>query len=165
MNKVKKQKGFTLIELLVVIAIIGILAAIVLVNVNSARNKAKDAGVKSNLGNMPLIATDYALDNGSLYLSGEDNFCTDERSVKIGDAVVDSEGEGSYYCATNIQGDAWMVCGKIGEVVGEVSTAWCIDHYGNKSRVSFFDYCSAWVGGLQGGNNEGIDFNCLFGAI
>jgi prepilin-type N-terminal cleavage/methylation domain-containing protein len=52
----KKKKGFTLIELLVVIAIIGILATIVVVNVNDARNKAYDVAIKSAVEGVRSVA-------------------------------------------------------------------------------------------------------------
>ncbi len=59
------QKGFTLIELLVVIAIIGILATIVLVSLNTARQKARDVRRISDLRQVALALEMYYDDNTS----------------------------------------------------------------------------------------------------
>jgi len=48
----KNQTGFTLIELLVVISIIGVLSSMVVVSVNDARTKARDARRLSDIRQM-----------------------------------------------------------------------------------------------------------------
>jgi type II secretion system protein G len=59
------QKGFTLIELLVVIAIIGILSAVVLVSLNSARAKSRDARRLSDVRQIMTALEIYYNDNGA----------------------------------------------------------------------------------------------------
>ena len=59
-----QNKGFTLIELLVVIAIIGLLASIILVSLNSARSKARDAKRKADLYQLQTALEEYINDNG-----------------------------------------------------------------------------------------------------
>jgi prepilin-type N-terminal cleavage/methylation domain-containing protein len=63
----RNQQGFTLIELLVVIVIIGILAAMALPNFVKAREKAKEAEVKSNIHSIQIALERYAVDSGGEY--------------------------------------------------------------------------------------------------
>ena len=58
------KKGFTLIELLVVIAIIGILASIVLVSLNNARQSARDTKRLSDMRSVSLALELYYADKG-----------------------------------------------------------------------------------------------------
>ena len=61
----RKHRGFTLIELLVVIAIIGILASVVLVSLNSARVKARNASYISQVKEYQKALEIYFSQNGS----------------------------------------------------------------------------------------------------
>lgn len=61
---VKDNKAFTLIELLVVIAIIGILAAVVISSINSARYKAKISKVATDFKNIELALNMLVLEIG-----------------------------------------------------------------------------------------------------
>ena len=62
-KKKMNKKGFTLVELLVVIAIIGILSSVAVVNLNSARDKARFAAAQATVSQLatPII---MCLDGG-----------------------------------------------------------------------------------------------------
>jgi prepilin-type N-terminal cleavage/methylation domain-containing protein len=61
----KRNKGFTLIELLVVISIIGLLSSIVLASLSTARGKAKDAAIKSEVLQMRNLFAQEFSDTGN----------------------------------------------------------------------------------------------------
>lgn len=73
MKNIKLTKGFTLIELLVVIAIIGILSAVVLASLNTARAKGQDAAIKSNISGMRSQAGLSYENSGNKFI----NVCSD----------------------------------------------------------------------------------------
>ena len=62
--------GFTLIELLVVISVIGLLAALIMVNFNAARERARDVQRKSDLDQVKKALRMYYNDNNLYPVNG-----------------------------------------------------------------------------------------------
>lgn len=60
------KKGFTLIELLVVVSIIGLLVSVIMVSVNSARKKGRDAQRRSDVHQL-VIALELYYDTYGVY--------------------------------------------------------------------------------------------------
>jgi len=66
----KKIRGFTLVELLVVMAIIGVLAAIVMVNLTESQKKSRDAKRKADLNTILTAMMLYYDDHNTFSLAG-----------------------------------------------------------------------------------------------
>lgn len=66
MKKKMNKKGFTLVELLVVVSIIGILAGIVLVSLNSGRERTRKASLQSTLSSIITVANMCVNDSGTI---------------------------------------------------------------------------------------------------
>ena len=64
-----QNKAFTLVELLVVISILGLLVGLAVPAIQSARNKADDAGCQSNLRQIFLATQPAAMDNGGCFVA------------------------------------------------------------------------------------------------
>jgi len=101
-NNQKTLTGFTLIELLVVIAIIGLLATIVMVSLNTARSKARDARRVSDVRQLQLALQMYYDSVGS-YPAALSGLAT----TYISAVPLDPDGTSAYQyavCSSGTQG-------------------------------------------------------------
>ena len=143
-----KNKGFTLIELLVVIAIISLLSSIVLASLKTARSKAADAAVKSQMNSVrPQAEIFYGI--GQTYTG----VCADSQIVKLLDAASMS-GAGNTtsdicYIATAPVGQGYAAIAemKTQNLFGETSSIdyWCVDSTGQSKLINNPLGVGVWV--------------------
>ena len=104
--KINTKSGFTLIELLVVIAIIGLLSSVVLVSLNSARDKAKYARAKIDINQLKTAMLTYKIDKGELPPPGDNCSACSNPPNSSWTAVIDDLVNNGYF-GGRIDKDPW----------------------------------------------------------
>lgn len=84
----QNQHAFTLIELLVVVSLLGVLATLVIANLNSARERARDATRKSDLRSIQTALRLYYNDNSGYPQSFDGNIVGCDGNCTWGEAWV-----------------------------------------------------------------------------
>lgn len=100
------KKGFTLVELLVVVSIIGILAGIVLVSLNSGRERTRKASLQSTLSSIITVANMCINENGTInaptsVTDGDGAICSLADFTETWPALTHITGVAYQYITTN----------------------------------------------------------------
>jgi len=142
---IRGHRGFTLIELLVVIAIIGILSAVVLASLNSARTKGVDAAVKSNLATIQTQAELYYDDNSNSYgttavtlgacpLAGSGNLFANATIRSAIQNATSTLGGNTIFCQVLTAPSAYMVYAQLKDT-SNGTRYYCVDSLGRATTT------------------------------
>ncbi|HVY35830.1 MAG TPA: type II secretion system protein [Candidatus Paceibacterota bacterium] len=127
----KNKSGFTLIELLIVIAVIGLLAAVVVASLNTAKNKSADSAVKEAMHSIRNQADLYYLAQTPNTYGANVTACT-TASVFTDSIVTSARAQiltqaaagATMNCATSTDGLKWALSVS---ALKQAGTSWCID--------------------------------------
>ena len=155
------KKGFTLLEILVVVALIGIMAAIVVAALSSARNGGNDAAIQGNMANMRAQGELYYTTYGN-YGSNSTEYSSTCSSTEVASSTagllsvsnpgllqftsefVQKLGSENTLCVVAANGVSWAVAVVMPSSNTKVA---CVDNSGT-TKISVTDLSSAISNGL-----------------
>jgi len=118
-------------ELMVVIAIIGIFASIVLVPLNNARNKSKNASAKTSMSDIRIFANIFHIDNGYSYDNGTDDVCDAPQITVLRTAAEEQTGNLTDCSSSPSAYAAWVELRSL-----TPTTYFCVDSEGFAGEIT-----------------------------
>ncbi len=151
MGKYNAKRGFTLIELLVVVAIIGVLTAVLLVNLVGIRERAADTKKKADLNQMKSAMRLYYNDNQS-YPPNSGGSIQACNGASCAEGSEMNSGSGTVYMKNVPEYDAYWVSGD-----GESYYIYvALTNASDQDIVDSFERCSS----LLVSDTEGVFYVC-----
>ncbi|MFA6969104.1 MAG: type II secretion system protein [Candidatus Paceibacterota bacterium] len=168
--KSRFSRGFTLIELLVVIAIIGILSAVVLASLNTARTRGNDASVKANINGIRTQAEMYYGTNANKYATAvaagvncgttftTNTMLADPTITKALQAAYKANGSAAFYCNLDAGGTSYAIAAPL----ATAGTYWCVDSTGSakSTQGSGSTGYTALSGAATAALTDNADYTC-----
>jgi prepilin-type N-terminal cleavage/methylation domain-containing protein len=131
----KFNKGFTLLEVLVVVAVIGILAAVVLVALTSAKQKGDDSAIQGTMKSLQTQASIYHSTNGNFGVTAAAcnvGMFADTTTYGLARLITAVQVKSlAVACFADTSPAAWVISAQL---KSDATKYWCVDSAGTSKQ-------------------------------